>query len=335
MQHKDIITEMHFENANDMTKAQIKKLKKETLDFLGRSGWHVGDIMPYYIPWHLIIVPEYQYRRALNSENNNSIDKIVSNYDNDRYDYAKINYRTDGDYAGLFTIIDGYHRARATERLQKELNIEGVLSRIITTSKEKEIILFADQDEGKTTVPLIIKYEAWMASNDETNINVLASHKMTSILNKYHLEDIMYKSGISFGISQAFNICKKTINNDCYEFDWMMEILKHTGISNTTDGLRADMFTALHTIFGMIKEGRFGEDATYDNVKNILKSSLKGWTFSTLEQFGTFVTDESAKQAKDTDRRRRVTNAISCMICKAFNLTTYGYHNSINDFPKS
>ena len=50
MQHKDIITEMHFENANDMTKAQIKKLKKETLDFLGRSGWHVGDIMPYYIP---------------------------------------------------------------------------------------------------------------------------------------------------------------------------------------------------------------------------------------------------------------------------------------------
>lgn len=331
MQHENIMTKMHFEDGSDMTKANIKKLKKETLDFLGRSGWHVGDLMPYYIPWDLIVVPKYQRKRAELSEGR-QINDLIANWNDNKFDYVRINYRTDGPYAGLFTVVDGYHRSRALERMKDDLNIEGVLSKIISVDTEEEILLFANQDVCKKRMQWIVKYEAWLASHDETDIWVKTAHLHNNILNKYRLENRIYESKLKYSLKTGLDICKESINENCYVFDCLLDVLKSSGIYNTKDGMSSSMIKGLADVINLVESGRYGDGVTMDDVTTILKKRLKGWTWSQLEYAGSCMFDESVDQAAKTEKRQRIKAPMVDMICKELGLPGCRYYASAIDF---
>ncbi len=338
--NKNILTTMNFniKSVKNLTTGQIKVLKRKTSAFLKAAKWKPGTRMTVEIPWDLICIDEYQARRVIKAEDENEIDLLIAEWDDNKDIPCLINYRTDGQYAGLLFLYDGYHRARAKERMAADNGFKGVWSIIRSVSTDTEKILFADQDERNVAVGIDIKYDAWLSSDNDENMNVLAAKTVRNALSKYSVDAIAYKSYKGFcklGLTQALKIAKRSIiNNHPLEFDWILSILISSGFALQKRGLAADTLMILDGIYEMFIRGDFDDPtakATSVGIANILTTALHGITWDRLLLEGSFTIDETAETVASTDRRSVVKKYLVDFIRKNLNKPVYGVYNDLDD----
>lgn len=314
-------TAMRF--AHTLNKNEIKNLKKATAIFLRHENWQNGSKVPVTIPWNFILIPDYQEQRSLDAEVNKSIDTICSNWDENRITPGIVNLRTDGDYAGLLFIVDGYHRARSMERLSDTEGYKGALDIIINTSYDNENHVFADQYDGVSPVTTLTRFHAWLKSSDITNRNVAAAHKLNDILNKYHVDAASNKNNQNsyskLAIGTAHNACHEDIVHGTEAFDWTMDILTSSGAAMTDMGLSRGMLLSLLGTYSMIEDGRFG-GVTPADAKSVLVEKLSHHTWGTMQDLAIALRSADPVHVKWTSDLKRCKGVLSHWICEEWGL---------------
>ncbi len=320
------LTKMHYINSPDLTPAIIKKYKKATKEWLKSVDFDPDVKNSYEIPWDLIFIPDYQIQRAIKAENDKSIDNIIANWDDNRDTPGIVNLRTDGPYAGLLFMVDGYHRSRYMERTADQNGYEGAWDIIISTDYNEENLVFADQCEGVTKLSSISRYKAWLANSNMDNRNIAAAHLLNDILTKYHMDTAIEgakgQKHRKLAITAAHRICLESLVNKGDIFDWIIEILSTSGVYQTAKGLSADMLNSLKDLYYMLIEGKFGNVSPSD-VKPILIEKLHHHTWGTIQDLGIAIQKEDPVHVKETYQVSRARIVFGYWICKAFNLKSY------------
>ncbi|MCR5312161.1 MAG: ParB/Srx family N-terminal domain-containing protein, partial [Bacteroidaceae bacterium] len=309
------------------TDKEIKALKAKTKKFLKSVNWSNTNENPLFIPWNLLIIPEYQESRTIRAEE--KVNNIVASWDSTKMIPGIVNYRTNGKYKDLLFIVDGYHRSRAMERLSDDLGFEGSYDIIRNLEFNKEVEIFGDQYENCTKVSTLHRFYAWLMSNDMTNKNVAAAHYMNEILNKYHLDTAISgnksKNYEKIAVMTGIKICIEDLIKGNNAFDWIIEILKTSGACATKKGLSYNMLTALYGTYYMIIDGRF-EDLSLDSAKEILIKYMRKNTYGTIQDLGTAILMEKPNHILSTTSISRAKAVFAYWICKDSNQKAYGYN---------
>ena len=333
------ITKMlSMETLKKMKPKDLAKLKEKTAKFLEKAGWNPGCKLLIDVPFELICIPEYQEERVLKTEKSNEVTKLIAAWDDNKAVPVMISIRTDGPYAGLLFIVDGYHRARACEIMNDsgKRPCTGVESQIKEMAHNNESLVFADQFGLSTRVTELVKYKALLACSDTDDVNVKSAWNINDVLNKYHMVEALTSGKndkyCKLGVGQAMRISKdEIIRNREGKFDWIIEILKTSGYAKQHRGLSSDMLQVMGSIYDALYDGKFGT-LTPNDVKQKLIAKIKKTNWAGLETIGSYIYEENATTARATDRRSRVKAAIACFICEDFGLTNYVLRKPSFDF---
>ncbi len=321
------ITAMHDEAS--LTPNEIIKLREKTAAYLKRIKWKNGNNTVFEIPFDLLVRPTTQTNRANMAEIDGSIDALCANYNDNWATPGIVNVRTDGPCAGLMFIIDGNHRARTRERLAADKGFKGALSIIRQMNNNEERALFAKIEYLQTPKSAMDKYNAWIESNDLTDIDVKTAHTVHDILCKYHV-DTAIKGGKGskypkIALGAALDICRESLSrgNDC--FDWIISTLVVSGCGQTDYGLSRGTLLSLCGFYYMIISGRFGKGVTPESAQPILIEKLTHHTWGTVQDLGIAIQNEQGIHVATTSQQTRAKRVFAYWICKAFNLDAYGY----------
>ena len=328
MKRKNTATQMIFIQTNQLTSTQINKLKKDTNTFLKKIKYSPDDfrISIYEIPWHLIVVPDYQTDRAVKAESDGHIDQLIAEWNKNESSPCRLNLRTDGPYAGLLFIYDGYHRARAQERMANDHNWTGIYAQIANVNYNEEARLFFTKEIKKEKSDIHV-YNAKLLSSDMEDIDVKAAHYVDNIIKKYKLDTAISghagANHIKLSLNRAQNIGKEDILKGKSALDWSLHILAESNVAQTHNGLSAKMLNALAGIYDRIESNQFNK-VTINDAMPVLIDNMKHHTWGTIQDLGITIMNEPAIHTKIKSPETRARYVFGYWICQRFNIDFYG-----------
>lgn len=156
------------------------------------------------IPLKLLMVDQ-RFQRA-DSASESKINQLVRNFDINKMDAIKVSPHFD---TGLFSVLDGYHRVRASEILEEKYIEAEILTNLPTDPAERlmaEARIFSTQNQDVDKLTPMQKHRANVLLGDKANVI------LQQILDKYNVElciGCMHKTGKLSGFTDALAIAER------------------------------------------------------------------------------------------------------------------------------